>query len=40
MFSGDGTEDGPEERYAALGFSKTDERSCEERVRKKPQSYG
>ena len=40
MFSGDGSENGPEARYAALGFWKTDLSVVDARVRKNPQSYG
>jgi hypothetical protein len=32
--------DGPEERYAAFGFWKTENNRELERVKKKPQSYG
>jgi hypothetical protein len=38
--SGEAIEEGPEARYAALGFPKIEESMNEDLVRKKPQSYG
>jgi hypothetical protein len=38
MLSGEGMVEGPEERYAAFGFWKIEDRVALERVRKKPQS--
>jgi hypothetical protein len=38
MLSGEAIDEGPEERYAALGFWKVKGRISAERVKKKPQS--